>query len=636
VPAKGRLSIDEAKAKALQYISQGDRVEDAMAKVHRSAKSWSNWRAADKDFAAKADEIRDRRQRAKSAGLDEDLTNLSFVEWRKRFLGMDTYPHMMQWIDVLEGRVPQDLPPSVTYKPGREDRVLLNTPPFHAKSATITRDYITYRLCMNPNYRVIIVSKTQQQAKKFLYSIRTILTSSVYAELQAAYAPAQGFKSNDAQWSQNMIYVAGRDTSEKDPSVEALGIGGQIYGARADLIVLDDAITLGNANSFESQFTWINQEVASRLYGGKLLVVGTRVATTDLYSYLMDGDNYVSGTSPWTYLGQPAVLEYGENPEDWVTLWPYSSKPLDENMKVREDGTFAAWDGPALHKVRESVSPTTWALIYMQQAVAEDATFHPTCVWGSVDKRRHYGPLRAGEWGGRRNGMEGMHVICSIDPASTGEAFAIIYAFDRTTRERWLLDAWMHSGSSNVTLYADLIERWWHEYGYVELAIEKNTGTWLLNDDRVVAFCRDRGIRIVNHYTSHNKNDADWGVATLAPLLGTWRRVHEGGRPVHADDNLLHIPDPSKNNAIKAFIEQLITWRPGRLGRELRQDGPMSWWFAETCVRNLIGSSGASNESHMKIGYLSRGQRARQAVLPTHSFQAVAGSYEYAPGSSRG
>jgi hypothetical protein len=177
---------------------------------------------------------------------------------------MDTYLHQQQWIDMLEGREPANLHPAISYKKGREDRVLLNTPPFHAKSATITRDYITYKLCMNPNYRVIIVSKTQQQAKKFLYSIRQILTSSMYAELQAAYAPAEGFKGtrDGGAWTSNLIYLAGRESSEKDPSVEALGIGGQIYGARADLIVLDDAVTLGNANEHEKQFTWINQEVA--------------------------------------------------------------------------------------------------------------------------------------------------------------------------------------------------------------------------------------------------------------------------------------------------------------------------------------------------------------------------------------
>lgn len=629
MPVNAGLSTAEAKKKALDGFGVGLSVADAMKAVGRTAKTHQNWMSDDEDYKAAVAEVRARRKRAVEGKKDADLFTLGFAEWRKRFLGMDTYPHMQQWVDVLEGRAPQEFHPSITYKQGRPDRVLLNTPPFHAKSATITRDYITYRLCMNPNYRVIIVSKTQQFAKKLLYSIRQILTSPLYAELQAAYAPEGGFKGTEGSWSQNMIYLAGRESSERDPSVEALGIGGQIYGARADLIVLDDAVTLSNANEFEKQFTWINQEVSSRVIEGQLLVVGTRVATTDLYSFLMDGDNYISGTSPWTYLGQPAVLAYGDTAKDWVTLWPRSSRALDENMTRLEDGSFQAWDGPRLSGVRESVSPSTWALIYMQQPVAEDATFHPVCVWGSVDKRRKPGPLRPGEWGGRRNAMEGLYIIMSIDPAGTGEAFALIYAVDRQTKERWLLDAWMHSGSSNVTLYGDLIQRWWETYSYQELTIEKNAGLWLVNDQRIVDFCRNRGIKVTPHYTSNNKNEAEWGVASIAPLFGTAEPQGVGGQLRHQDNNLIHIPDPGKNPAIKALLEQLITWQPGKRGNQLRQDGPMALWFAETSARPALGfTHSGPQQNFMQSRYLSRGQRARQMVLPQGTYQALVAPHD--------
>jgi hypothetical protein len=37
-----------------------------------------------------------------------------------------------------------------------------------------------------------------------------------------------------------MIYLGtGRDSGEKDPTVQALGFGSQIYGARADLIIVE-------------------------------------------------------------------------------------------------------------------------------------------------------------------------------------------------------------------------------------------------------------------------------------------------------------------------------------------------------------------------------------------------------------
>jgi hypothetical protein len=621
MPSPGGMSKSEAQRKVVDALTMGLSVKDACAAVSRSVKSYENWRSVDKDFARACDEARERRKRALDAGKDADVYQLDFASWRKRFLGRETYDHQRQWIDVLEGREPADLHPSIQYEPGRPDRVLLNTPPFHAKSATITRDYVAYRLCMNPNYRVIIVSKTQQQAKKFLYAIRQLLTSSVYAELQAAYAPEGGFKGGreDGAWTSNMIYLSGRDSAEKDPSLEALGIGGQIYGARADLIVLDDAVTLGNANDHEKQMTWINQEVSSRLKGGKLLVVGTRVATTDLYSELRNGDNYLSGKSPWTYLGQPCVLEYADEPADWVTLWPKSSEALDENAEPGEDGLYDAWSGPSLHDVREAVKPATWALIYMQQAIADDATFHPTCVWGSVDKRRKPGPLRPGEWGGRREGMQGLHVIGSVDPAGTGEAFVLALAVDRATGERWVLNGWMHSGASNLTWYLEMVGTLYDEYGITDLVVESNAySSWLIHDDRIVDYCRNRGIKISPHYTGNNKADPDFGVASIAPLFGTLKRHVEGGRPDFVSgSNLIHLPDPGHSPAVKALVEQLLTWQPGKQGRQLRQDGPMALWFAELRARTVVNGN-RGHQDFMENKYLSRKAQSRRFITPLH------------------
>ena len=69
--------------------------------------------------------------------------------------------------------------------------------------------------------------------------------------------------------------------------------------------------------------------MANRLYCGTLLAVGTRVGAQDVYSELMNPDRYLQGKSPWTHLAKPAVLAYADKTEDWQTLWPRSSRPLD-------------------------------------------------------------------------------------------------------------------------------------------------------------------------------------------------------------------------------------------------------------------------------------------------------------------
>lgn len=253
----------------------------------------------------------------------------------------------------------------------------------------------------------------------------------------------------------------------------------------------------------------------------------------------------------------------------------------------------------------------------MQQPIGEDATFNPVCVQGSIDRRRKPGPLRAGEWGGRAHGGEGMHTILSIDPAGTGEAFMLAYAIDRTTKERWVLNCWM-GNNTTPAWYADMIEMIVPEYGVNEVVIESNGyASWLIHDQRIVNFCRQRGVPVQPNYTSRNKQDPDFGVASMSSLFGSTRRINDGaGREVHNDDNLIHIPDPSCSNGVKALTEQLVTWQPGKLGKQLRMDGPMALWFAETRARTLITGGDAPPTQFLENRYLSRRAKSERYVLP--------------------
>ena len=215
-------------------------------------------------------------------------------------------------------------------KGAANNRILINIPPNHAKSITITVDYVTWKIVQNPNFRVLIVSQTQKLASDFLYAIKQRLTAPMYEGLHQAYAAGVGFNSKSATWTATRVTFGNelRESSEKDPNLEAVGIGGQIYGKRADMIIVDDAVTLSNANDFERQIRWLTQDVRSRLNPtGKLIVVGTRVSSVDLYKELRNNDRYPGGQIPWTYLAMPALLETANEPEDWVTLWPASDQP---------------------------------------------------------------------------------------------------------------------------------------------------------------------------------------------------------------------------------------------------------------------------------------------------------------------
>lgn len=622
------LRVEVAKERLYDLIGQGLTIKASMEAVGRTQKTYENWRTNDREFAKKVDDIRNKRNFIKkNGGPEAEDILLDFEQWRKRFLNRDTYPHQRMWIDILEGREPQDVHPQMRYEPARDSRVLINTPPFHAKSTVLTQEYAVYRICMNPNVRICIISKTQQKAKKFLVSIRKMLTGHSYAAMQAAYAPPEGFKDTDAAWTATHIYVNGRDDAEKDPTVEVLGIRGDIYGGRYDLIILDDCITKENVGEWEKQLDWINQEVASRVYKGKILVVGTRVASLDLYSQLLNPDNFVSGRTTWTYLSQPAVLEFADDPKDWKTLWPRSSAPLDaeDPGEPDEDGTWAAWDGPALREVRDSVRLSTWSLVYMQQQIADDAIFDPVCVQGSINRIRKCGPLKPGAFGHPRTGMEGQYIIASMDPAMTGDTFTMVGAIDKSDNMRRIMNCWIKT-SPTPKYIREMIKFITDEYGVNEWVIEKNAfQLFLIHDEEINRFCQLRGVRITPHYTSLNKADPDFGVASVAPLFGTVK-IHEGNLRKgldHNGDNLIELPD-NNNEGIKALIDQLITWEPGKLGKNLKQDGPMALWFLELRARALLGEGRKKRQHFVENPYLSRGDKKQQHVVPIEAYRYAA------------
>lgn len=614
-----------AKEIVIREVSLGKTIAEACVTAGRSVKTYDNWRADDPEFVLKIEEVRGNRNfMKKTGGVAPQNVKMDFESWRRKFLNRETYPHQRMWIDILEGREPTDLQEPMVYAPSRPNRILINTPPFHAKSTILTQEYVVFRICMDPTTRVCIISKTQDKAKKFLFSIKKMLTGRQYAPMQAAYAPTEGWKHPDYPWTATRIYVDNPLGAEKDPTVEVLGIRGDIYGGRYDLIVCDDMITKENASEHEKQIDWLNQEVASRLYKGKLVVVGTRVSSTDLYSELRNPDNFTSGVSSWTYLSQPAVLEFADDPKDWKTLWPRSNAPLDSEDagEPDADGSYAAWDGPALREVRDAIRLSTWSLVYMQQQVSDDAVFNPQCVRASQNRIRKPGPLVPGAFGHPREGMEGQYIIGSMDPAMTGDTFTTVLAIDRKDKMRRVLNCWV-KGSPTPQYIRDIIKQITVDYEVNEWVIEQNAfQLFLVHDPEIKNFLNSRGVKLSPHYTSRNKQDPDFGVASVAPLFGSLKVRADGRRTGldHNGDNLIELPD-NNNEGIKALIDQLITWEPGKLGKQLKQDGPMALWFAELRARALLGDGRKRRLHFVENPYLSRGDKARQSVTPVEAYR---------------
>lgn len=608
--------------KFISFLKQGVDKESALAAVGKRNTVLRSW-LSDPEFCERMDDAIQFGAESMAKALGEDKKSIDFGTFSKEFLNTEVFPHQQNWVDVLEGRDPSWLHEAMTYEPGNRRRLLINVPPEHAKSTTMTVNYAVYRIAMNPNVRIVIISQTQTRAKEFLYSIKQRLTEEPWLKMQQVYGPSGGYKDTADQWTADRIYLE-RDSGEKDPTVQALGVGQQIYGTRADLIIMDDIISTTNAHEWEKQLNWLQKMVVTRVGStGTLLIAGTRVSSVDLYKEIRSAEHWTGGKSPFTYLAMPAVLKFSDKPDEWETLWARSDRPLDgadefddpELLTPDENGHYVKWDGKRLFERRSEVSPSTWALVYQQQDVEEDAVFPLIAVNGCINRMRKAGPLNFNAPG--HPSQEGSWtILMGLDPAMAGNTAAVVYAFNRTTQKRYVLDVFNMSDPTPQKIRS-LIEDWVNRYHPQELRIEINAFQKAFSlDSDLRTWLASRGTALREHFTGKNKWDTGFGVAGMSPLFGS---IREGK---FQNDNLIEIPDNS-NEHVKALINQLITWKADTKGKT---DCVMALWFCEIRAKELIQQSNFTT-MHVNNRYATRRNVAQQGVINLDELLAESTNY---------
>lgn len=599
------ILIADAKSIVLDQLAGGAKVRDAMKKVNRSEETYRSWRKEDPEFRTAVDSIR----AAHESGQRVKSTVPDFPEFCAKYLDRPLPEHHLRAWDVVQGKDPTDLHYSMQYQPGKSPGryMMMNFPPEHAKSTVWNVQYVLWRIIKDPNIQIITISKSQDMAKKFLRQLKFYLENpSLFPGLHAAFAPEGGWKNEDKSaglaWREDMIYIRGRTVSAKDPTVEAKGLGGQIYGARADLIILDDIADFKSASDYEKQADWIGQDVFSRLNkkNGQLLILGTRVGATDVYRWLRDESKDASGRPFYTYFAQPAILENETAPcEEWVVLWP-------EHVPANalEDAKSAMTD------------QRRFTFVYQQRDVSEYAVFPAIAVDASVNPKRFSCPMQPGVPGHRENGMDGLYVIAAWDPASSaGRNAMVVYAVDKFTKKRWVLDVWNRKGVTSAQSIPQL-KAWQLKYHVNEWRIEKNAVQEFISQlPEIREFVNANGGKIVEHETRKNKWDPVKGIeGLLVPLFVSC--VLEVGERITAKPDgsgLIELPSKRQNPHVAELCEQLKAWEAE--AKRLVQDLVMALWFAELAARDYL-RRGTNEATHMESRWTTRGARKSRTVIP--------------------
>ena len=206
--------------------------------------------------------------------------------------------------------------------------------------STLVGLFCAWRLLRAPDTRILVLAADQLLAVKMVAQVRRVLERHpLCRDLLPKRAEA---------WAADRFTVA-REAVLRDPSMLAQGIGGNITGARADLIICDDVEVAGNCDTPGKR-----EELRERLGecefvlvpGGGILYVGTPHCAETLYLPPEAPAAFLRG---YRRLVLPLLDEAGRS------AWPER---------------FAA---PAVAALRDRVGPLHFARQMLLQPVAEAA-----------------------------------------------------------------------------------------------------------------------------------------------------------------------------------------------------------------------------------------------------------------------
>ena len=422
-------------------------------------------------------------------------------------------------------------------------RVLINLPPYHAKSTLVTVKHTIWQLVKNPNLRTIIISSNTEMAKTFTNQIQTWLTEPEVLEgspscLVEDWGPFR--VDGQANWSSTRFVIAGRVTAEKDPTVQALGWGNKIYGRRADQLKFDDIADDHNQSSPEQiakMQTWINKMALTRIgKTGRATFVGTRIRHGDIYALMSRLDSY-----KWVRF--PLILD----DEGEVTLWP-EHFPYSQAL---------------IH--RDEMLADEFQLVYQNvDTLGAAAAFTQGVVDGCKDTLRVPGQFESG-W----------RLVAGLDPGGgnkdSGYTAITVLGVDLATGMRYLVlsEAWKGMKAFHVK---DRMLEIGRAFPIVEWRIEANglQSQIYQYDQELVRELALLGQKVLPHFTHRNKWDPQFGVESMAPFFQA---------------GMLSIPwgNNESDRMFRPLIEELVAFPMSALS-----DRVMSLWFADLAVRELL------------------------------------------------
>jgi predicted phage terminase large subunit-like protein len=242
---------------------------------------------------------------------------------------------------------------------------IIEMPPRHGKSVTVSRLFPTWHIGNNPDHRVMMVGYGASLAEKHSRYARNLMKTQQY-EAVFSSVDSNGVIYERVELAQDSKSVQEWDLEGHEGGASALGIGGAATGKGAHILIVDDPIkSRAEAESEvirEKIWDSYQDDLLTRLEpGGAVIIIHTRWHMDDLIGRLLANES-----EDWHRLRLPALAEEND--------------PL--GREIDEPLWAARFGFEYLNKIREKRGEYSWASLYQQRPMPSKSGLFDT---GKID-----------------------------------------------------------------------------------------------------------------------------------------------------------------------------------------------------------------------------------------------------------
>lgn len=367
----------------------------------------------------------------------------------------------------------------------------------HPESGKTTQLAILKPLHMlgnNPNLRIAIVSKTQENAKK--------MTSAMISYMEKSQELAEVFPDllPGPQWTASAFKVR-RGVHSKDPSVQAVGLDGTIIGSRVDVMIFDDILdheNTGTAASRKAVLKRVRSGFLDRLSKGGVVIILTNAWHPEDAAHVLEKEG-------WPCVRIPVIDEEGT--PSWPDKWPEDRiaearvdlGPLEfaraHLCKARDEGE-SPFDVDAMKRARElaqdldlvyslkgfDLPPRCWVFHGVDLAVTKKKKSHLTAIvtvllWEDLSRQVLW--VESGRWSSREIRD---HIL------DHEKRYGGTFIVENNAAQRWIFDIIMNQDDlppeerqlPTLVPFTTGKNKAHPQYGVEGLAVEISANKWLI------------------------------------------------------------------------------------------------------------------------------------------------------------